>query len=302
MPQLTREQLIALSKVAEYEFDSLARVPGSGDLAKIAAELGFAEVGGRWLKLIPGYASTIKQSVTTAGAVAGTSATIYETVTSPVSKIIASNTGTKVATSGILTATSTSVGAAACAAALGFKMGVDWFEAMPEIWTRFSNLVFQTDLDPIEIGQLARDTNALVMIKDGVSYMAEDLVSSIREALFDLGAADSTVTVPPVEGNRVDIDITSLYGAPISSVDQLKAFFGADWDSTAIQANEVELFNTYNKYMTGTFVTRNGKGYREYFSAAKSTTLEPPLQRHLCSNHTLTQKKAFYTEDNNLTT
>ena len=215
MPKLTQDQLLALSRAANYEWDTLTQYHDVSDWVKILKELGFAEAGGRWVKMIPSYASTIKQSVTTAGSVAGTAATIYETVTSPVSKIIASNTGTKVATSGILTATSTSVGAAACAAALGFKMGVDWFEAMPEIWTRFSNLVFQTDLDPIEIGQLARDTNALVMIKDGVSYRAEDLVSSIREALFDFGAADSTVTVPPVDGERVDIDITSLYGAPI---------------------------------------------------------------------------------------
>ena len=209
MPQLTREELIALSKVAQYEFDSLARVTSSSDWAKLAAELGFAEVGGKWLKVIPGYASTVKQSVSTAGAVAGTTATIYETVTSPVSKIIASNTGTKVTTSGILTATSTSVGAAACAGALGFTMGVNWFEAMPEAWTELSNLVFGTDLDPSEIGQIARDTNALVMIKDGVCYMAEDLVTAIRGALFDIGAADETITYPQESGQEVNVTINT---------------------------------------------------------------------------------------------
>lgn len=280
MPRLTQDQLLALSRAANFEWETITQYTDVTDWIKILKELGFVEVGGRWVKMIPSYASTVKQSVTTAGAVAGTTATIYETVTSPVSKIIASNTGTKVTTSGVLTATSTSVGAAACAGALGFKIGVDWFEAMPEAWTEFSNMVFGTDLDPSEIGQLARDTNALVMIKDGICFMAEDLVTAMRDALFDLGAADSFITIPPVEGAQVDIDVTSLYGAPISSADELKSFFGgADWYSAEIQANAVELFTTYNKYMTGTFVTREGKGYSTYFSAAKSITTEPPFTK-----------------------
>ena len=221
MPKLTQDQLLALSRAANFEWETITQYIDTSDWIKILKELGFVEVGGRWVKMIPSYASTVKQSVTTAGTVAGTTATIYETVTSPVSKIIASNTGTKVTTSGILTATSTSVGAAACAGALGFKIGVDWFEAMPEAWTEFSNLVFGTDLDPSEIGQLARDTNALVMIKDGICYMAEDLVTAIRGALFDIGAADTEVTIPPaiteteqtitvVSDNAVDVFIDKM--------------------------------------------------------------------------------------------
>ena len=230
MSKLTREQLIALSKAAQYEFDSLARVPGSGNLAKIAAELGFAEVGGRWLKLIPGYASTVKQSVTTAGTVAGTTATIYETVTSPVSKIIASNTGTKVTTSGILTATSTSIGAVAAAAALGFKIGVDWFEAMPEFWTKVSNAVFQTDLKPDEIGKITRDTNALLMIKEGVTYMAEDLVTAIRDAFFDNGAADVKIVLDNIPPSNMNKKITvNTFGGVILNFEDIQDIMGGEW-------------------------------------------------------------------------
>ena len=264
MPQLTREQLIALSKVAQYEFDSLARVSSGSDWAKMAAELGFAEVGGRWLKVIPGYASTVKQSLTTAGAVSGTTATIYETVTSPVSKIIASNTGTKVTTSGILTATSTSVGAAACAGALGFTMGVNWFEAAPEAWTEVSNMVFGTDLDPSEIGQIARDTNALVMIKDGVCYMAEDLVTAIRDALFDIGAADETISYPQESGQEVNVTINT-WGGNILSWGDVKALFPSD----ANWSNEAELkalFDQLSEY--------NGYSFWRYNeSAGKTKTL-----------------------------
>ena len=206
MPKLTQDQLLALSRAANFEWETITQYTDVTDWIKILKELGFVEVGGRWVKMIPSYASTVKQSVTTAGAAAGTTATIYETVTSPVSKIIASNTGTKVTTSGVLTATSTSVGAAACAGALGFKIGVDWFEAAPEAWTEVSNLVFGTNLDPSEIGELARDTNALVMIKDGVCYMAEDLVTAIRDALFDIGAADTILSFPKEDALTVSIE------------------------------------------------------------------------------------------------
>lgn len=294
MPKLTMEQLLALSREANFEWETITQYIDTTDWIKILKELGFVEVGGRWVKMIPSYASTVKQSVTTAEAVAGTTATIYETVTSPVSKIIASNTGTKVTTSGILTATSTSVGAAACAGALGFKIGVDWFEAMPEAWTQFSNMVFGTDLDPSEIGQLARDTNALLMIKDGICYMAEDLITAIRDALFDLGAADTVITIPAVEGAQVDIDITSLYGAAISSADELQAFFGADWASAQIQANAVELFTTYNKYMTGSFITRSGKGYQATFLGVKSMVKEPPFTKTFTQLTYPNTEKGFY--------
>ena len=208
MPKLTQDQLLELSRAANYEWETLTQYYDTSDWIKILKELGFVEAGGRWVKMITSYASTVKQSVTTAGAAAGTTATIYETVTSPVSKIIASNTGTKVTTSGILTATSTSIGAVACAAALGFKIGVDWFEAMPEFWTKLSNDVFQTNLKPNEIGQITRDTNALIMIKDGVSYMAEDLITAIRNSFFDNGAATIAVEFPEYSGETVQIPIT----------------------------------------------------------------------------------------------
>lgn len=224
MPTLTQDQLLALSRAANFEWETITQYTDVSDWIKILKELGFVEVGGRWVKMIPSYASTVKQSVTTAGAAAGTTATIYETVTSPVSKIIASNTGTKVTTSGILTATSTSVGAVACAGALGFKVGVDWFESAPEFWTNVSNAVFQTDLDPTEIGQIARDTNALVLIKDGLCYMAEDLVQAIRNALFDNGAADTTIIIPPVSGVTAEINVTTLGGKVINSAD-VKEYF-----------------------------------------------------------------------------
>lgn len=260
MPQLTREELIALSKAAQYQFDSLARVSSSSDWAKMAAELGFAEVGGRWLKSIPGYASTVKQSVSTAGAVAGTTATIYETVTSPVSKIIASNTGTKVTTSGILTATSTSVGAAACAGALGFVTGVNWFESAPEFWTKVSNAVFGTDLDPSEIGQLARDTNALVMIKDGVCYMAEDLVTAIRDALFDNGAADTVIEHPEITESTATIN---TLGGALYNTDQIKGFFGDNVEMSETIKQALDRANSEGVYYKYDYSPNYGGGFAE---------------------------------------
>ena len=242
MPKLTQEQLLALSRAANFEWETITQYIDTSDWVKILKELGFVEVGGRWVKMIPSYASTVKQSVTTAGEVAGTTATIYETVTSPVSKIIASNTGTKVTTSGILTATSTSVGAAACAGALGFTMGVNWFEASPESWTKLSNIVFGTDLNPSEIGQLARDTNAIVMIKDGICYMAEDLVTAIRNALFEIGAADV----------NADFGVATTGNIEVSTFGDMSKFWGYVDDylqtTECVDAETTEWYNRIRKY------------------------------------------------------
>lgn len=271
MPKLTQDQLLALSRAANFEWETITQYTDVSDWIKILKELGFVEVGGRWVKMIPSYASTVKQSVNTAGAVAGTTATIYETVTSPVSKIIASNTGTKVTTSGILTATSTSVGAAACAGALGFKIGVDWFEAMPEAWTEFSNMVFGTDLDPSEIGQLARDTNALVMIKDGICFMAEDLVTAMRDALFDLGAANTNVIIPEETASLVDITVTTTDATPILPTQETineRLNFSGEWTDSAVES--LKELKTYSAY--GQIDTENNR----VFYQGWSTTIDLP--------------------------
>ena len=245
MPRLTLDQLLALSREANFEWETITQYIDTSDWIKILKELGFVEVGGRWVKMIPSYASTVKQSVNTAGAVAGTTATIYETVTSPVSKIIASNTGTKVTTSGILTATSTSVGAAACAGALGFVTGVNWFESAPEFWTKVSNAVFQTDLDPKEIGRIARDTNAVLMIKEGLCYMAEDLVKAFRDAFFDNGAA-GVVSAPDYPSATDRIEITTTGGGLSTAL----ALVGAQaFVESKKQYMTKESLDTYNEFL-----------------------------------------------------
>lgn len=112
----------------------------------------------------------------------------------------------KVTTGGVATSVSSAVGTAAVGAAVGFGVGVGWFEAKPEFWTNVSNAVFGTDLDPAEIGQMARDTNALVVIKDGIVYMAEDMINAIRNAFFDNGANTSEVFPTPEQGQEVTIN------------------------------------------------------------------------------------------------
>lgn len=286
MPTLTQDQLLALSRAANFEWETITQYTDVSDWIKILKELGFVEVGGRWVKMIPSYASTVKQSVTTAGAAAGTTATIYETVTSPVSKIIASNTGTKVTTSGILTATSTSVGAAACAGALGFTMGVNWFEAAPEAWTEVSNMVFGTDLDPSEIGQIARDTNALVMIKDGVCYMAEDLVTAIRDALFDIGAADETISYPQESGQEVNVTINT-WGGNILSWGDVKALFpsDADWSNEAELKALFDQLSEYNGYSFWRYNESAGKT-KTLVIAIYDTPVSVPVEYKFSKNTT----------------
>lgn len=111
-----------------------------------------------------------------------------------------------VTTGGVVSATSSAVATGAVGAAIGFAVGVGVFETAPEFCTKVSNAVFGTDLDPAEIGQMARDTNALVVIKDGVVYMAEDMINAIRNAFFDNGAADVNADFGLAETGNIKVD------------------------------------------------------------------------------------------------
>lgn len=151
-------------------------------------------------------------------------------------------TGETVATvtsAGAVSATSSAVATGAVGAAIGFGVGVAAFEKAPEFWTKVSNAVFGTDLDPEEIGQMARDTNALAVIKDGTVYMAEDMINAIRNAFFDNGAEGYLIPyepdqTPPVSGETVDVEITSYPTTTVLTEEQFKdvfADFNIDWNS-----------------------------------------------------------------------
>lgn len=127
----------------------------------------------------------------------------------------------EITTAGVATSVSSAVGTAAVGAAVGFGVGVGWFEAKPEFWTKVSNAVFGTDLDPEEIGQMARDTNCLVVIKDGIVYMAEDMINAIRNAFFDNGAAETEEGYPPIEAGVRSVDITTISGTPRDAIKKI---------------------------------------------------------------------------------
>ena len=158
-------------------------------------------------------------------------------------------TGETVATvtsAGAVSATSSAVATGAVGAAIGFGVGVAAFEKAPEFWTKVSNAVFGTDLDPEEIGQMARDTNALVVIKDGVVYMAEDLVNAIRNAFFDNGANDTYILpfepdqTQPSTGETVDITISSYPTTTAYSESEFKNLFSEfniDWSTQSVALN-----------------------------------------------------------------
>ena len=207
--QLTREQLIALSYIYN-QYELFQMILTDPQYALAMRQIGFVPSAGTWND-VKTFIASAEESVKTALPAVGTATTALVNTVRPVTGVTAAHGTSTVTTSGILTATSTSVGAVACAGALGFVTGVNAFEAAPEAWTKLSNLVFGTDLDPSEIGELARNTNALVMIKDGVCYMAEDLVTAIRDALFDIGAADEDVTYPAYPTTST-IELTSYDG------------------------------------------------------------------------------------------
>lgn len=151
-----------------------------------------------------------------------------------------------VTTSGVATSVSSAVGTAAVGAAVGFGVGVGWFEAQPEFWTKVSNTVFGTDLDPDEIGQMARDTNCLVVIKDGIVFMAEDMINAIRNAFFDNGAADSVVeldNLPQQPSAKKDIEVTTL-GGVILDFSEIIGILGGYW------GNPTKALSDYNQVVS----------------------------------------------------
>lgn len=205
--QLTREQLIALSYIYN-QYELFQMILTDPQYAQAMRQIGFVPSAGTWND-VKTFIASAEESVKTTLPAVGTATTALVNTVRPVTSVTAAQGTSTVTTSGILTATSTSVGAVACAGALGFVTGVNAFEAAPEFWTNVSNTVFGTDLNPDEIGEIARDTNALVMIKDGVCYMAEDMIAAIRNAFFDYGADKIDVGFPTYEGEAVQIPISN---------------------------------------------------------------------------------------------
>ena len=172
---------------------------------------GFVPVDGKgtWWTRIPDApeipiicAPLVTNSVTTSGPVIGTSATgLIETAT-PILDVtyteVAGGTAATVTTGGAVTSISSAAATAAVGSAIGFGVGVGSFELFPEFWTNVSNAVFGTDLDPTEIAKMTKDTNALAIIKDGIVYMAEDMINAIRNAFFDNGAVPEYSIPDPI--------------------------------------------------------------------------------------------------------
>ena len=128
---------------------------------------------------------------------------------------------------GVMSAVSSAVATAAVGAAIGFGVGVNWFETYPEEWTQISNAVFGTDLDPTEIGQITRDTNALVLIKDGVCLMCEPLIDAIRDKLNELGFFSAEETYPKYDPTTTNITVNNYRGiTQLSYLNEAVAFTG----------------------------------------------------------------------------
>lgn len=170
---------------------------------------------------ILGYAALLDGiKSTTSGTAIGTTTTVAIDAASPIIDLtyteIGSETVATVTTKGAVTATSSAVATGAVGAAIGFGVGVGIFETAPEFCTKVSNAVFGTDLDPEEIGQLARDTNALCVIKDGLVFMAEDMINAIRNAFFDNGAADVNADFGLAETGNIEVstfgDMSQFWG------------------------------------------------------------------------------------------
>lgn len=162
-----------------------------------------------------------------------------------------------VTTGGVVSATSSAVATGAVGAAIGFGVGVGVFETAPEFCTKVSNAVFGTDLDPDEIGEMARDTNALVVIKDGIVYMAEDMINAIRNAFFDNGAAGTEVA-PSYPSGETNIELTTAGGGLAAAISLVGA---SSFLAEHLQYMNEQSLEIYNEFLSNPNVFASAQFY-----------------------------------------
>lgn len=231
-----------------------------GDWPSVFRDWGFAPVDpkGEWWTAIPekpnlplAYAPLATISSTVGAIEAGQTTTALIETASPIIDLtyteIGGETVATATTSGVFSSVSSAVATGAVGAAIGFGVGVGIFETAPEFCTKVSNAVFGTDLDPEEIGQMARDTNALVVIKDGLVYMAEDMINAIRNAFFDNGAADESIIYPSIDNESIPVTITSQGDVQELGAEYIDILKNGKFRNTEYQANWEE-FLEYHGY------------------------------------------------------
>lgn len=194
---------------------------------------------------------------------------------------------------GVMSAVSSAVATAAVGAAIGFGVGVNWFETYPEEWTQISNAVFGTNLDPIEIGQITRDTNALVMIKDGISYMCAPMIDAIRDKLGELGFTKEVKSFPTYEGTSVEATIESHNGITIN--DFMSALGYSKNDIELVIGSSADLdtvFGNDPSYVYSEYIDHFPGDRDNYIMRATKTTNTTPYNVTLRSSPT---NKGLYT-------
>lgn len=246
-----------------------------GDWPSVFRDWGFAPVDpkGEWWTAIPekpnlpiAYAPLATVSSTVGAIEVGQTATALIETASPIIDLtyteIGGETVATATTAGVFSSVSSAVATGAVGGAIGFGVGVGIFETAPEFCTKVSNAVFGTDLNPEEIGQMARDTNALVVIKDGLVFMAEDMINAIRNAFFDNGAADETIVYPTIE-ETIPVTITTQGDIQEMGADYINILKAGKFRNATYQANW-EAFLQYHGYgsMIVQSVYRNGALYR----------------------------------------
>lgn len=77
------------------------------------------------------------------------------------------------------------------AAALGFSIAKDSYDAIPDFWDNVSKAVFG--------GQLRdKDIKAPTLIKDGKTYVPKKMIAAIRKALYDAGLVTGALKFPTI--------------------------------------------------------------------------------------------------------
>lgn len=268
-----------LSEITKVERKYNIRNPNwDNGFPGVFKDYGFVPVDGKgdWWTRIPDapelpivYAPPVTTSYTVPTGIGTTTTTgLIDTVNvigdATFTELPTGETVATVTTAGVASSVSSAVATGAVGAAIGFGVGVGVFEAAPEFCTKVSNAVFGTDLDPEEIGQMARDTNALVVIKDGIVYMAEDMINAIRNAFFDNGAA-GTEAPPSYPSGETQIELTSTGGGLATAISLVGA---SSFIAEHLQYMSAESLANYNEFLRRTDIFASV----EYYPAEDPTS------------------------------
>lgn len=145
-------------------------------------------------------------------------AQVGSTALQPVTRMeIVQSTGgqaLEVQAKGILTKVPMKAVMRACAAAQGVMLGIDFVESNPELATKISNIILNTNIDPANIASIVENTTVWANVRDGAVFITQDIIDAVRTVFLDEGVYDTGYSGGYYYGvaGQLDVFMTCIVG------------------------------------------------------------------------------------------